>query len=107
MPASHTSHGSPYTPLASSQKHCITELLITDFTPQSIAVIEHISEHHIRKIQSNLHLCGHHTMDHIGTSGLKKKLTPVMIESLQLFLQEFLFKYLDELQVFLYDEFEI
>ena len=107
MPASHTFYGGPHTPLASSQKHCITELLITGLTPQSIAAIEHISECYIRRIQSNLCLCSHHTMDCIGTLGPKKKLTSVIIESLQLFLQKFLFKYFDELQMFLYDEFKI
>ena len=100
-------HDSSHKSLIVRQKNCIVMLLASDLNSTSIAFIKNVSVWVVCKIHVIIQIWDEHIMKALQRSEQIKKLTSFMLKALQLYFHEYSYKFQDELQIFLFNEFNV
>ena len=93
--------------LSTTQKERIEQHLANEVSVEAIHRVENVSERVIRKIRANIHTYGTHTAPRTIKQGRPTALTDVMRYGLKHFVESKPWAYLEEMQHYLFDEWDV
>ena len=93
--------------LATTQKDRIAHFLHEGMAPIDIASVEGVSRRTVEKIRANLETFDDHTAPKFKKMGRPSALTPGMQAALRFFLEAKPWAYLEEMALYLFDEFDV